>query len=64
MESATDAVEALAVGYKDYYIDIYSNSWGPLDFGFIVSGPGILLQNTLQTGVTEVCVWQGLIHRI
>ena len=52
---ATDAVEASAVGYKDYYIDVYSNSWGPSDFGFIVDGPGTLLQRTMATGVTEVC---------
>ena len=54
MESSTDAGEASAVGYKDYYIDVYSNSWGPTDFGFIVDGPGILVQNTLATGVTQV----------
>ena len=52
----TDAGEANAVGYKDNYIDVYSNSWGPSDFGFIVNGPGFLLQRTLATGVTEVCI--------
>ena len=52
---ATDAIEASAVGYKDYYIDVYSNSWGPNDFGFVVSGPETMLKNTLLTGVTEVC---------
>ena len=54
---STDAGEASAVGYKDYYIDVYSNSWGPNDFGFIVEGPGSLVQNTLATGVTEVNRW-------
>ena len=53
--AATDAVEASALGYKGYYIDVYSNSWGPSDFGFIVLGPETLLQRTLATGVTEVC---------
>ena len=52
---ATDAQEASALGYHDYHIDVYSNSWGPSDFGFVVSGPGHLAQNTLRTGVTEVC---------
>ena len=53
---ATDAEEASALGYSDSYIDIYSNSWGPPDFGFFVSGPGTLVQSTLRTGVTEVSV--------
>ena len=51
---ATDAVEASALGYKDSYIDVYSNSWGPSDFGFYVEGPDTLAQNTLATGVREV----------
>ena len=61
---ATDAEEASALGYRDYHIDVYSNSWGPPDFGFIVDGPGPLVQSTLKTGITEVhmahdiiCVW-------
>ena len=52
---ATDAQEASALGYRNYYIDVYSNSWGPSDFGFVVNGPDTLVQNTLRTGVTEVC---------
>ena len=52
---ATDAQEASALGYHDYHIDVYSNSWGPSDFGFVVRGPGPLVRNTLRTGVTEVC---------
>jgi len=51
---STDATEASALGYRDYHIDIYSNSWGPSDFGFIVDGPGTLVKNTFVTGVTEV----------
>ena len=54
--TATDAEEASALGHNDSYVDVYSNSWGPSDFGFFVSGPGTLVQNTLRTGVTEVCV--------
>ena len=52
----TDAKEASALGYRDSHIDVYSNSWGPLDFGFIVSGPGSLVQRTLETGVAQVRV--------
>ena len=51
---STDAVEASAVGYKDDYIHVYSNSWGPSDFGFMVDGPGTLLQSTLAAGVNQV----------
>ena len=54
---ATDAEEASGLGYQDNYIDVYSNSWGPSDFGFVVDGPDTLVQNTLRTGVTEVCAW-------
>jgi len=51
---STDATEASALGYRDYHIDIYSNSWGPSDFGFKVAGPGTLVKRTFITGVTEV----------
>ena len=51
---STDATEASALGYRDTHIDIYSNSWGPSDFGFIVDGPGTLVKSTFLTGVTEV----------
>ena len=54
LSSATDAVESSALGYQYSYVDVYSNSWGPSDFGFIVSGPGRLVANTLRNGVTRV----------
>ena len=50
----SDAVEARALGYKDSHIDVYSNSWGPSDYGFTVEGPGDLLQQTLANGAREV----------
>ena len=53
-DGTTDAKEASALGYRDSHIDVYSNSWGPSDFGFFVSGPGSLVQRTLVTGVAEV----------
>ena len=56
VSEATDAQEASALGYQNNYIDVYSNSWGPSDFGFVVDGPDTLVQNTLRTGVTEVRV--------
>ena len=53
----TDAMEANALGHENFYIDIYSSSWGPSDYGFSVEGPGTLLQPTLATGVRVVCTY-------
>ena len=53
--TGTDLTEASVLGYKNSYIKVYSNSWGPNDFGFIVSGPGTLAKRALATGVTQVC---------
>ena len=54
VEESTDVSEANALGFKDDYIDVYSNSWGPSDFGFTVQGPGHLAQRAMQTAVGEV----------
>ena len=54
LSSASDLTEALSLGYKNNYIHIYSNSWGPLDKGFIVSGPGHLAERALESGVAQV----------
>ena len=35
-------------------IEIYSNSWGPSDVGFIVDRPGTLMEMALKEGVTNV----------
>ena len=51
---SSDSTEADAVGHKDSYIHIYSNSWGPSDYGFTVEGPGALLRETFSNGVKEV----------
>ena len=50
----TDATEASALGYKMHHIQIYSNSWGPHDYGFLVEGPGPLLRAVLENGVKKV----------
>ena len=54
MSSSTDLTEADLLGHKNNYIQVYSNSWGPSDWGFIVNGPGTLALNALKTGVREV----------
>ena len=51
---SSDAIESDALGHQDSYIDVYSNSWGPSDFGFIVEGPGNLLMDTFSNGVKTV----------
>ena len=38
------------------YIDVYSNSWGPVDYGYVVEGPGFLLEKTLATGTAKVSI--------
>ena len=52
----SDLVEASALGYHDNHIDVYSNSWGPSDSGFVVSGPGKLAKMTLRNGALEVSI--------
>ena len=53
-DSQTDLQEARALSHRDDIISIYSNSWGPFDFGFTVEGPGPLVQRTFQIGTAEV----------
>jgi hypothetical protein len=50
----TDAIEASALGHQSNIIDIYSNSWGPSDNGFFVSGPEVLMKRSFVTGTQNV----------
>ena len=50
----TDVVEAQALSYQNNYINIYSNSWGPPDNGFLVQGPGYYSQKVLKEGSYKV----------
>ena len=50
----TDVQEAKALNYKFNDIDIYSNSWGPLDNGFAVEGPQYLTKIALKNGAQKV----------
>ena len=47
--------EADALSWQNGVVDIYSNSWGPEDNGYSVSGPGDLLERVLETSTSEVC---------
>ena len=50
----SDLTEAHGLGRKNYYIQVYSNSWGPIDYGFVVKGPRTLTKRTLYNGATRV----------
>lgn len=46
----SDQIEAAALSFRNNFIDIYSNSWGPGNMGWIVVGPGPLLEVVLKNG--------------
>ena len=46
--------EAKALSHEDDIIDVYSNSWGPPDDGYVVEGPLSLAKMTFEEGVREV----------
>ncbi|OXB70323.1 UNVERIFIED_CONTAM: hypothetical protein H355_012503, partial [Colinus virginianus] len=49
----TDVVEAQSLSLQPQHIHIYSASWGPLDDGRHVDGPGVLAMKALHNGVTK-----------
>ncbi len=58
--------EADALSRNSHIIDIYSNSWGPIDDGRRLEGPGPLTESALENGVTSgrgglgtIYVWAG-----
>ena len=54
VDQSSDIQEAKALGYKSNVIQVYSNSWGPLDDGIVVDGPKFLVQSTFEIGTSEV----------
>ena len=51
---ATDAETASALSHSRSNIDIYSNSWGPSDLGFVVGGPSYLSKMAVKEGTEMV----------
>ncbi|XP_049417497.1 proprotein convertase subtilisin/kexin type 6 isoform X2 [Epinephelus fuscoguttatus] len=49
----TDMVEAMSLGIRPDYIDIYSASWGPKDDGKTVDGPGLLTKKAFEHGIKK-----------
>ena len=52
--STTDAQDATALSYLPNRIDIYSNSWGPIDMGYFVDGPRNLTTQAIANGARSV----------
>ena len=58
-----DLTESDALSYRLSYIDVYSNSWGPSDYGFVVDGPGHYLASTFESGVRQVSLsFRHIVH--
>ena len=51
---STDATESAALLHQIEKVDIYSNSWGPSDGGWLVAGPGVLTNQALKNGAEKV----------
>lgn len=49
-----DRIEGIALGYAYDKVDVYSASWGPVDDGKTVEGPGRLAREAMERGITEV----------
>lgn len=50
----TDIVEAQSLSFRPQHIDIYLSSWGPVDDGATLEGPGPLTRVALQSGIKTV----------
>lgn len=59
---ASDTEEAKAFKFERNLIDIYSNSWGPVDNGFFIRGPGRKAKKALQDGVRKVKIVLSIIN--
>ncbi len=64
--AGTDDNEADALTRSNGIVDIYSNSWGPVDDGRRLEGPGPLTESALQSGIANgrgglgsIFVWAG-----
>nr|XP_018915743.1 PREDICTED: neuroendocrine convertase 1-like [Bemisia tabaci] len=49
----TDLMEAKAIQYALDKVDIFTGSWGPLDNGLVVDGPGKLASLALENGILK-----------
>ncbi|XP_073237797.1 furin-1-like [Porites lutea] len=49
----TDALKAKGLGFRQDYVDIYSNSWGPEDNGYGVAEIGVMTEKVIRKGAIE-----------
>ncbi|KAJ8884510.1 hypothetical protein PR048_016367 [Dryococelus australis] len=49
-----DRAEGSALGFAHDKVDVYSASWGPVDDGMTVEGPGRLAAEAIQRGIAQV----------
>ena len=50
----TDALKAKGLGFRQDYVDIYSNSWGPEDNGHEVAEIGVMTEKVVNQGALKV----------
>ena len=62
----TEVSEASALSKSTQIVDIFNNSWGPIDSGFNLDGPGVLTKAAIENGVMtgrggagSIYVWSG-----
>ena len=53
-EGLTDAKQAKGISFRQDYVDIYSCSWGPTDYGYEVEEAGVMTEAALRQGAFEV----------
>ena len=53
-DALTDALKAKGLGFRQDYVDIYSNSWGPDDNGYEVAEVGIMTEEVIRQGALQV----------
>uniref|UniRef100_A0A8D8SSG2 Neuroendocrine convertase 1 n=1 Tax=Cacopsylla melanoneura TaxID=428564 RepID=A0A8D8SSG2_9HEMI len=59
---STDRIEGEALKFKHYWVDIYSNSWGPKDDGKTLDFLGHLTMQAMVDGISEGRNGRGVIY--
>ena len=54
IEGYTDAIKAKGISFRQNYVDIYSCSWGPTDYGYEVAEAGVMTEAALKQGALQV----------
>lgn len=54
LSAVNDAEKARMWSHMGNYIDVYSNSFGPPDSGYVVDGPNYVLNLSMATAMQQV----------